>query len=200
MPSLFPKQSITFEIPDWKLLYYPSIFEEQEANELLELLKKDIPWQQDEITVYGKTHQQPRLTAHYGNDGKPYRYSSITMHPHKWNPLLTYIKDKVEEMSSQNYNTVLLNYYRDGKDSMGWHADDEKELGLNPSIASLSFGAERSFHLKHNTDEKQKIKINLEHGSLLLMQGKMQHYWKHQLPKTSVEIGPRINLTFRAMH
>jgi alkylated DNA repair dioxygenase AlkB len=160
-------------------------------------LINEIPWQQDHITVYGKTHAQPRLTALYGNEGKPYGYSNIVMHPHHWNPLLMFIKNELEEVCEENFTTVLLNYYRDGKDSNGWHADNEKELGRNPIIASLSFGAERFFHLQHNSLKEQKLKIKLEHGSLLLMKGTTQHFWKHQIPKTTLPIGPRINLTFR---
>jgi alkylated DNA repair dioxygenase AlkB len=119
------------------------------------------------------------------------------MHPHKWSPLLMSIKEKVEKATEAIYSTVLLNYYRDGKDSNGWHADNEKELGTNPIIASLSFGAERMFQLKHNAIPNQKINIPLAHGSLLVMKGTTQHFWKHQIPKTTKPIGPRINLTFR---
>lgn len=162
-----------------------------------EKLKTEIPWQQDDITVFGKTYPQPRLTSLFGNEGKPYSYSNIVMQPHVWNSLLLFIKNEIEEVCNENFTTVLLNYYRDGKDSNGWHADDEKELGRNPVIASVSFGAERSFHLQHNSIKEQKLKINLEHGSLLIMKGTTQHFWKHQIPKTAKPIGSRINLTFR---
>jgi alkylated DNA repair dioxygenase AlkB len=110
-----------------------------------------------------------------------------------------YIKNEIEEICQENFTTVLLNLYRDGKDSNGWHADNEKELGRNPIIASLSFGAERSFHLKHNSISDAKLKITLENGSLLLMKGETQHFWKHQIPKTAKPIGSRINLTFRIL-
>ena len=113
-----------------------------------------------------------------------------------WNCNL-FIKNEIEKICQENFTTVLLNYYRDGKDSNGWHADNEKELGTNPVIASVSFGAQRNFHLQHNTIKKQKLKVNLEHGSLLIMKGTTQHFWKHQIPKTTAAIGPRINLTFR---
>jgi alkylated DNA repair dioxygenase AlkB len=197
MNSLFTKDKLQFNLPNADIEYYPNFFESNRANELLEKLKNEIPWQQDDITVFGKTYSQPRLTALFGNEGKPYAYSNIVMQPHPWNPLLQLIKDEIEEVSKANFTTVLLNLYRDGKDSNGWHADNEKELGQNPVIASLSLGAERSFHLRHNTIKEQKIKINLEHGSLLLMKGETQHFWKHQIPKTSKIIEPRINLTFR---
>ena len=197
MNSLFPKEKISFNLPDAEIEYYPNFFESTRANELFEKLKNEIPWKQDSITVFGKTHPQPRLTSLFGNEGKPYSYSNIVMQPNSCNPLLMFIKNEIEEICEENFTTVLLNYYRDGKDSNGWHADNEKELGRNPVIASVSFGAERSFHLQHNTIKEQKLKINLEHGSLLIMKGSTQHFWKHQIPKTTAAIGPRINLTFR---
>ena len=197
MNSLFPVEKIHFELPDADIEYYPNFFDTIRANELFEKLQNEIPWQHDEITVFGKTYPQPRLTALFGNEGKPYAYSNIIMQPNPWNPLLMFIKNEIEEVCKENFTTVLLNQYRDGKDSNGWHADNEKELGKNPVIASVSFGAERFFHLQHNTLKDQKLKINLEHGSLLLMKGTTQHFWKHQIPKTSKVIGPRINLTFR---
>lgn len=197
MDSLFSKEKITFDIPDGVIEYYPNFFDRNRADELFNKLKTEIPWQQDNITVFGKTHPQPRLTSLFGNEGKPYGYSNIVMHPNLWNPLLMFIKDEIEQACNENFTTVLLNYYRNGKDSNGWHADNEKELGRNPVIASVSFGAERSFHLQHNTIKGQKLKINLEHGSLLIMKGPTQHFWKHQVPKTAKDIGPRINLTFR---
>lgn len=197
MNSLFPAQKIIFDLPDAEIDYYPNFFDSQTANELVEKLKNEIPWQQDDITVFGKKYLQPRLTALFGNDGKIYSYSNIVMHPYKWNPLLMHIKNKIEEVCDENFTTVLLNLYRDGKDSNGWHADNEKELGKDPIIASVSFGAERYFHLRHTTNKELKHKILLEHGSLLLMKGSTQHFWKHQIPKTAKPIGSRINLTFR---
>ena len=197
MNTLFSQEKITFNIPDADIEYYPNFFESNRADEFFEKLKNEIPWQQDNITVYGKTHPQPRLTALFGNEGKPYSYSNIVMQSNTWNPLLLFIKNEIEEICQENFTTVLLNYYRDGKDSNGWHADNEKELGRNPVIVSVSFGSERSFHLQHNAIKEQKLKINLEHGSLLIMKGTTQHYWKHQISKTAKEIGPRINLTFR---
>jgi alkylated DNA repair dioxygenase AlkB len=122
------------------------------------------------------------------------------MEPHPWNPLLREINLKLASEINNTFTSVLLNLYRDGKDSNGWHADNEKELGKNPVIASLSFGAERTFHLQHNTEKTLKQKIILEHGSLLVMKGTTQHYWKHQIPKTAKEIGNRINLTFRNIY
>ncbi len=197
MNSLFPSEAIHFELPDAEIIYYPDFFKKETADGFFKKLKTEIPWKQDEITVFGKAYPQPRLTALFGNEGKLYSYSNIVMKPHAWNSLLMFIKNEIEEVCDESFTTVLLNYYRDGKDSNGWHADDEKELGRNPVIASVSFGAERSFHLQHNTIKEQKLKINLEHGSLLIMKGATQHFWKHQIPKTAKPVGSRINLTFR---
>ena len=201
MESLFENTSepIRFNVPDAEIVYYPHFFDVMQSDLLFQELLQKIPWQQDDIKVFGKIHAQPRLTALFGNDGKSYSYSNIKMQPHSWNSMLHDLKQKVEAVSATDFTTVLLNLYRDGKDSNGWHADNEKELGINPVIASLSFGAERYFHLQHNTDKNQKIKILLEHGSLLVMKGTTQHFWKHQIPKTAKPIGPRINLTFRSI-
>ena len=198
MGSLFEKEPVHFDLPDADIVYYPGFFAAEEADKIFSQLLNEIPWQQDNIKVYGKIHAQPRLTALFGNDGKPYSYSNITMIPQPWNVLLQKIKLRIEAVCGVSFTTVLLNLYRDGKDSNGWHADNEKELGKNPVIASLSFGAERIFQLRHNSKLKQSI--ILENGSLLLMKGTTQHYWKHQIPKTAKPIGPRINLTFRVIH
>ncbi|WP_396170732.1 alpha-ketoglutarate-dependent dioxygenase AlkB family protein [Flavobacterium sp.] len=197
MNLLFQSEPIVFNLPDAAIIYFPHFFDKKEADAIFAALTNDILWQQDDIRVFGKTHPQPRLTALYGNQGKTYSYSNIKMEPHAWNPLLKKIKAKIEGISNTNFSTVLLNLYRDGKDSNGWHADNEKELGQNPIIASVSFGAERIFQLKHNSISNAKLNIVLENGSLLLMQGSTQHFWKHQIPKTAKPIGSRINLTFR---
>ena len=199
MGSLFDNSSepLFLELPDAEIIYYPDFYDRPKADLIYTELEKDILWQQDDIRIFGKTHPQPRLTALYGNEGLSYSYSNIKMEPHPWNLLLQKIKLEVEKVAETTFSTVLLNYYRNEKDSNGWHADNEKELGLNPIIASVSFGAERVFQLKHNSDTEQKKSIVLQHGSLLLMKGTTQHFWKHQIPKTAKPIGPRINLTFR---
>ena len=199
MNSLFQSESIVLDLPDAEIIYFPAFLSTEEADSLFVELLENIPWQQDEITVYGKKHLQPRLTALYGNEGKPYSYSNIVMQPHYWTLSLQKIKLLIESVCETNFTTVLLNYYRNGNDSNGWHADNEKELGTNPVIASLSLGAERNFQLKHNSDSTQKRSIILENGSLLVMKGATQHFWKHQVPKTAKPIGPRINLTFRVI-
>ena len=199
MDSLFQSEPIVLHLQDAEIIYFPHFFDKKEADAIFTQLVKHIPWQQDDIQVFGKIHPQPRLTALFGNKGKPYSYSNIKMQPYPWTLLLQKIKSYVESVSDTNFTTVLLNQYRDGKDSNGWHADNEKELGSNPVIASVSFGAERIFQLKHNSISGLKQNIILEHGSLLLMKGTTQHFWKHQIPKTSKPIGPRINLTFRVI-
>ena len=201
MESLFNFHSepLVLDLPDAEIIYYPQLFDKEQADTIYYELLKEIAWQQDNITVFCKIHPQPRLTALYGNDGKPYSYSNITMQPKPWNSLLQKIKYYIEASTECQFTTVLLNQYRDGKDSNGWHADNEKELGTNPIIASLSLGAERVFQLKHNTISEAKKNIILEHGSLLLMKGSTQHFWKHQIPKTTKPIGNRINLTFRSI-
>ena len=196
---LFNTEPLTLSLPDAEIIYYPQFFDKEQADQIYAELLQEIAWQQDNITVFGKTHPQPRLTALYGNEGKPYSYSNITMQPNPWNTLLQKIKYLIESRTECQFTTVLLNQYRDGKDSNGWHSDNEKELGTNPIIASLSFGAERVFQLKHNTIADAKKSIVLEHGSLLLMKGSTQHFWKHQIPKTAKPIGNRINLTFRSI-
>jgi alkylated DNA repair dioxygenase AlkB len=199
MNSLFQNNSepIRFDLQDADIVYYPNFYDFVEGNAVFEKLLTEIPWQQEDIKVFGKIYAQPRLTALFGNDGKPYSYSNIKMQPHPWNFILQKIKFQVEEIIAEDFTTVLLNLYRNGADSNGWHADNEKELGTNPVIASMSFGAERYFHLQHNTKKNLKLKILLEHGSLLIMKGTTQHFWKHQIPKTVRPIGNRINLTFR---
>jgi len=196
MNSLFQSEPIHFNIPDAEISYFPNFFKSEDADIIFQELKSSVFWQQDDIKVFGKIHAQPRLTALYGNEGKPYSYSNITMQPHPWTLLLQKLKFQIESVANASFTSVLLNYYRDGKDSNGWHADNEKELGTNPIIASLSFGASRVFQLKHNS-LPVKQNITLESGSLLLMKGTTQHFWKHQIPKTNAPVGGRINLTFR---
>ena len=196
--GLFNKKRI-LQLPNADIQYYPCFLNPVEASTYFTVLRNTVPWQQDDITVFGKTYAQPRLTALFGNNGKPYSYSNIVMHPHSYTDELLEIKTRLQSLTDTMFTTCLLNLYRDGKDSNGWHADDEKELGPNPTIASISLGEERIFHLRHKNDKSLKHKIRLEHGSLLLMRGETQHYWQHQIPKTALKIGERINLTFRVI-
>ena len=199
MLDLFPKEKIVLPLPDAVFEFYPNFFNKEEADLLYEKILAETPWQQDDITIFGKKIAQPRLTCLYGNEEKPYSYSGITMQPNSWNTTLIYIKDKIEQTAEKNFTTVLANLYRNEKDSNGWHADNEKELGRNPIIASVSFGEERKFQLKHNTNPEAKITLNLNHGSLLLMKEGSQVYYKHQIPKATQPKKARINLTFRTI-
>lgn len=192
-----PSDGSLFPIVNGQLRYFKNFFDQQKADQLYSQLQKEIFWQQDPITVFGKTYMQPRLTALYANNSNPYSYSGITMHPHPSIKLLKEIQEKIETVTNKRFTTVLLNLYRDGNDSNGWHADNEKELGLNPEIASVSFGVPRFFQLKHRSIKEERFKFLLEHGSLLLMEGEMQHHWLHQIAKTKQVKEPRINLTFR---
>ena len=185
------------ELQDADVCYFPEFFTREIASQYFKNLKEGVPWQQDTITVFGKNYLQPRLTALFGNNGKPYSYSSITMYPLEFEGDLLEIKQKVDKEVGEEFTTCLLNLYRNGKDSNGWHSDDEKALGNNPIIASISLGEERFFHFRHKKNKDLKQKILLGHGSLLVMKGSTQHHWQHQIPKTAKEIGERINLTFR---
>lgn len=162
-----------------------------------EKLLKEICWKQKEIKIFGKAVLEPRLTAWHGNPGATYTYSGISMTPLPWSQALLEIKTKIEIFCGSTFNSVLLNLYRDQSDSMGMHSDDEKELGENPVIASVSFGATRKFVLKQRSSKKPALAYLLRSGSLLIMQGKTQHLWKHGVPKETKPCGARINLTFR---
>ncbi|MBG0744803.1 MAG: alpha-ketoglutarate-dependent dioxygenase AlkB [Cylindrospermopsis raciborskii KL1] len=185
---------------DGNVILYPDFFNVEESNQLFWELYGNIKWKQEIIHLFGKKMPIPRLTAWYGDEGKSYTYSGIEQHPEPWNPTLNLIKSKIEELVPVRFNSVLINLYRDGKDTMGWHSDDEPELGKNPLIASISFGATRRFHLRHKYDKSQKTVIDLESGSVLLMQDQTQHFWQHQIGKTAKKVQPRINLTFRIVN
>ena len=192
-----PKKT-KLDLPDADITFYENFFSPGESNRLYKNLTDTIQWQQDQIKFYGTLIDLPRLTAWYGDLGFSYTYSGIPMNPHAWNEDLLLIKERIEKQSGVEFSSCLLNLYRTGKDSVNWHQDDEKELGRNPIIGSVSFGEVRPFQLKHlEREDLKKIDIPLTHGSFLLMKGTTQHYWKHQIPKTSRRINPRINLTFR---
>ncbi len=184
---------------DGEAYFFPQFFSNEEADEYLDLLANDIAWKQEPIKIFGKEIMQPRLTAYHGDADRPYSYSGITMHPAQWNAPLLAIKQRVEKIAKVNFTAALLNQYRDGSDSMGWHRDNEKVLGVNPVIASVSFGAARNFTLRNYADKKISRSLELTHGSLLLMQGSTQHFWEHQVAKTRHATGMRINITFRVI-
>lgn len=192
-------EKIDLNLPDATIHYYPKFLATDDANTIFEQLLQETPWQEDFITVFGKTYPQPRLTALYANNNKAYSYSSVTMNPHLFTTTLQFLQNRLKLILPIDFTTCLLNLYRNGKDSNGWHADNEKELGTNPVIASVSLGASRMFQMKHRFQKEIKSKLVLENGSLLLMRGTTQHYWLHQIPKTTKVVGPRINLTFRVI-
>lgn len=187
-----------FEITNGEYIYIPNFYDKGTADKFLDYLIRDIKWKQESMNMYGKEIPFPRLTAWYGDSDRPYSFSGITLNPNPWSKGLLKIKEDIEEKADVNFNSVLLNRYRDGNDSISWHTDAEKELGQNPVIASVNFGAERKFQLKHK-DTNEKIEILLKHGSLLIMQGELQHFWKHQVPKTKKVTTERVNLTFRVI-
>ncbi len=186
-------------LPDANISYVPHFLDPEVANLAFDVLLDELEWQQHYIKIFGKLLPQPRLTALYGINDRSYTYSNLTLKPLKFTPKLLEIHQNLKELTKINFTHCLANLYRDGNDSMGWHADDEKELGENPVIASVSFGAARRFQLKHKSNPNLKYQLDLEHGSLLLMKGTAQHFWKHQLPKTKKPVFPRINLTFRTL-
>lgn len=191
------KEGLTV-IENGEYIFYPNFFSKSESDSLLKNLRSNIIWKQESMNMYGKKIDFPRLTAWYGNNDKPYSFSGITLQPLPWTSEILTIKSKIEPIAKTEFNSVLLNLYRDGNDSISWHTDAEKELGINPIIASVNFGATRKFQLRH-IKTKEKLEIELTHGSLLIMQGELQHFWQHQVPKTSKVVGERINLTFRVI-
>jgi alkylated DNA repair dioxygenase AlkB len=185
-------------IENGEYIFLPNYFNKPESDLFLNKLKDKIDWKQESMNMYGKQLNFPRLTSWYGDNDKPYSFSGIKLSPQPWNEELLEIKNKIEPKALVNFNSVLLNRYRNGNDSISWHTDAEKELGKNPIIASVNFGATRKFQLRH-IHTKEKLEIELTHGSLLIMQGELQHFWQHQVPKTKEIKGERINLTFRVI-
>ena len=178
--------------------YIENFFDFDQSQLYMKHLTNDIKWKREKIRMWGREIVTKKRIAWYADEGKSYTYSGSTFHPDQWNELLLEIKKHVEQYIKFQFNSVLLNEYPNGKVGMGWHSDDERELGIDPIIASLSFGANRDFIFKHKTDKSfENIKIHLKSGSLLLMLGSTQHHWKHSLPKRLKVREPRINLTFR---
>jgi len=180
--------------------YIPGLFSVQESIILMKEFISNVPWQQRTVTMYGKQIITPRLTAWYGDKGKDYTFSGTKFDPLPWTKELLQIREKVEQIADVTFNTVLLNYYRDGSDSVAWHSDDEYELGIKPVIASVSLGQARRFDVRHKVDHQKKYSVNLENGSLLLMRGDLQHSWEHRIAKSTKILKERINLTFRIIN
>ena len=189
MNNLLPKQG--------EVYYLPGFLSAEESLGFYHRLLEEIEWLEKPIMIFGKKMMQPRLVAWHGDKDASYKYSGLKLTPKPWTSDLLDLKQRVEESCKSSFNSVLLNLYRNETDSNGWHADDEPELGDNPIIASLSFGETRDFLLKHKTQKDLKTKIPLENGSLLIMRGETQRFWKHCLPKRTRNLEPRINLTFR---
>jgi alkylated DNA repair dioxygenase AlkB len=186
------------DIRDADIRYWPSVDFGALPDRILDQLIERTPWRSEVITLWGKPYQQPRLTAWFGDPGARYTYSGLSLEPLPRTDLLSEVRSRVEALVEASFNSVLLNYYRDHRDSMGMHSDDEPELGRNPTIASVSLGEQRTLVLKHKFRKELKpIHVPLESGSLLLMKGATQHHWKHGINKVGSRCGPRVNLTFR---
>ena len=200
--NVFSQQddSYPIEIPDGELRVFPQLFSLSQADEYFHTLMDEVVWKNERISLYGRTYDVPRLSAWYADAGKSYEYSGIRVDGIPWTPLLSLIKAHVELKTGEIFNSVLVNQYRNGADGVAWHSDDEPELGEDPIIASVSFGEERLFQLKHKRDSTLKRSFTLPHGSLLLMGKQTQLNWMHQIPKSQRQIGPRINLTFRQVN
>jgi alkylated DNA repair dioxygenase AlkB len=193
----FENPAINFNLPDGaELFLIKGFFDQNQADQLFTTLLKDLSWQEENILIFGKWVKVPRLMCWYGHPNASYQYSGVNHKPIPWTKELQEIKAKIEQFCRCAFNSVLANLYRDGKDSMGCHADDEKELGINPVIASLSLGEGRLFKM-HHKKQKSTLNIPLGHGDLLVMAGTCQKYWLHSVPKTITPKSPRINLTFR---
>ncbi len=197
IPFDLANPAIDFDLGDGALLYLLRAFYlPTDADQLFSFFMDSLPWQEEEILIFGKWAKVPRLMCWYGDAEAYYEYSGVNHTPKPWTAALQTVREKVEQQCQCAFNSVLANLYRDGRDSMGCHADDEKELGIDPSIASLSLGDERQFRL-HHKKTKRSLNIDLQHGDLLVMGGTCQRYWLHSVPKTKAHKTARINLTFR---
>jgi alkylated DNA repair dioxygenase AlkB len=185
-------------LPDADILYSSAMNLRASPEALLRTLIDEVHWRAEDIVVWGKKYPQPRLIAWYGDRAQTYTYSGIRLDPLPWTDLLGSIREDVEVVAGARFNSVLLNYYRNQNDSMGFHSDDEPELGPQPTIASVSLGEQRTLILKHRTRKDLKpVKLSLRSGSLLVMKGDTQRNWKHGIDKENRPCGPRVNLTFR---
>ena len=202
-PSLFDNEPDTptrqtFALGDSEIQYVANAFTAREADRLLQSLLDAIPWRTATLTIAGQKRPLPRLQCWMADQGRSYSYSGLKLSPHPWNPDVLRIKARLEQLCEHSFNSVLLNYYRDGSDSVSWHADDETELGPNPIVASVSLGAERTLEFKPKFNlTTPKKQIVLGNGSILIMGKTIQNNWLHKLPKISETIDPRISLTFR---
>ncbi len=199
--DMFSQQSdilTLYPMVDAKVSFAPQFLDPQEAEGFFSLLLRSLRWRQDHIKLYGKSVKIPRLQAWYGDPKATYRYSGLDMHPNPWTESLLTLKKRCEAVCGTTFNSVLANYYRNGQDSMGWHSDDEPELGEKPIIASLSLGESRDFDFRHK-QTKETHRIALGNGSLLVMAGATQQHWQHGISKRKRPLHGRINLTFRTI-
>lgn len=213
-------KGIVINVPHGRLYYAPHFFDQQTSDQYFDYFLAcedinphehdwqnditindrdfhNIDWHQDSIKMYGKEHVLPRISAWYGDSDRPYTYSGLTLQPKPWTNELNWLRSQLEPVCKRQFNSVLLNWYRSGEDHISWHTDAEKELGPNPLIASINFGESRRFLLRLKDDHTTKIEISLNHGSVLVMAGALQHHWQHSVPKQKKVKGSRINLTFR---
>ncbi len=197
--DLFGESQIprNLEGPDLEVLYSPGFLDPTRARVVMDRLLKETSFQQYERTLFGVTRPTPRQEAWIGDPECSYGYSGMVLQPSPWTPLLEELRDQISRSINATFNSVLINHYRTGADSMGWHADDEASLGMCPVIASLSLGATRTLQLRHVVTGNGRHSIDLHGGDLLVMSGRTQSHWQHQLPKTQRDVGPRLNLTFR---
>jgi len=196
---LFGEGGQTSNLPTELLEYYPHFFDPEMSRTLLEKFIVSTPWEQKTLSMYGKKILTPRLTAWYGDSGTDYSFSGTKHDPIPWTEELLMIKKQVEPLAKTTFNSVLLNYYRDGNDSVAWHSDNEDVLGERPVIASVSFGQVRTFDIRNKHDHRKKYSVRLEEGSFLLMKGDLQINWEHRIAKSKVPMKPRVNLTFRVI-
>jgi len=197
--SFFKQAGQSPGLPPELLEYHPGLFDELQSRYLLDRFITETPWQQKIVKMYDKQVITPRLTAWYA-DPQTYDYTSLRRSaPNAWTPELWMIKQKVEEIAEVNFNSVLLNYYRDSNDSVAWHSDNEKALGTHPVIASVSFGQVRCFDIRNKMDHRERYSIRLESGALMIMKGNLQQHWEHRIAKGAKPMKPRVNLTFRVV-
>ncbi|MFN0293114.1 alpha-ketoglutarate-dependent dioxygenase AlkB family protein [Pedobacter helvus] len=197
--AFFPEQGKSSGIPDGLMEYVPRLVGQADGQQLMAHLLATVPWKQKIVQMYDKQVLTPRLSAWYA-DAETYDYTNLRRSaPSLWTPELLRLKALVEPIAGVCFNSVLLNYYRDGNDSVAWHSDNERALGTHPTIASVSFGQVRAFDIRNKVDHRQKYSVKLEHGSLLIMKGSLQQDWEHRIAKSTRPMGPRLNLTFRVV-
>ena len=187
----------TLDLPGAEIELHQQIWSRSQGDTLCSLLIKELNWRQDKISMFGQTHDVPRLNAWYGDADCSYSWSGITMTPNPWNSTLRDIREKVNGVASEQFNSVLANFYRDGNDKVDWHADDEEVLGQAPVIASVSLGATRKFRIRRKDRSEKATDIFLRSGDVLVMRGLTQLLWEHEVPRSKKVREPRVNLTFR---